>query len=86
VDIGNQRVAKQFAIRLSLIMFAVSVIESAVIGEPFHAGLTAAGTKALCFFGIGLLVGEIARRVVEENAIAEFAQADAAPPPGTQQS
>ncbi|TWU06765.1 hypothetical protein CA54_51640 [Symmachiella macrocystis] len=66
--------AKQFAIRLSLIMFAVSVIESAVTGEAFHAGLITAGTKAVCFFVIGLLVGEIARRVVEENAVAEFAE------------
>ncbi|WP_339911824.1 hypothetical protein [Symmachiella dynata] len=76
--------AKQFAIRLSLIMFAVSVIESAVTGEAFHVALIAAGTKAVCFFVIGLFVGEIARRVVEENAVAEFA--DITAPSAVQES
>ncbi len=76
--------AKQFAIRLSLILFAVSVIESAVIGEAFYSGLIAAGTKAACFFVIGLFVGEIARRVVEENAVAEFA--DTTAPSAVQES
>lgn len=76
--------AKQFAIRLSLIIFAVSVIESAVLGDAFHSGLIAAGTKAVCFFVIGLFVGEIARRVVEENAVAEFA--DTTTPSAVQES
>ena len=67
-------------------MFAVSVIESVVTGDTFHAGLTAAGMKALWFFGIGLFVGEIARRVVEENAIAEFANAEPESSPTTQDS
>ncbi len=65
-------------------MFAVSVIESVMTGEAFHAALTSAGIKAVFFFGVGLVIGEIARRVVEENAIAEFANVDAIPPQAAQ--
>jgi len=69
-DVG---VAKMFATRLSLIAFTVAVIEAIVLGQSFQDGLVAAGTRAAWFFGIGLIVGEICRRVVEENAAAEFA-------------
>lgn len=70
--------AKQFAIRLSLIAFAVGVIEALVAGDAFTTGLTSAGVKAICSYGIGLFVGHIAQRIVEENAAAEFGLEDVA--------
>ncbi len=72
--------AKQFAIRLSLIAFIVSIIESVFNGDSFQSGLINGGIKAVWFLGIGFVVGEIARRMIEENAALEFGLKEFKPP------
>ncbi len=77
--------AKQFAIRLSLIVFAAAVIEALVKGDEFATGIINGGLAAACGFGIGLIVGEIARRIIEENAAAEFGLNEIVAPPMVEQ-
>ncbi|MCH7990609.1 MAG: hypothetical protein IID46_15825 [Planctomycetes bacterium] len=68
--IGN--VASQFAARVSLIAFAMATLRGAIIGANFDDAMNSALFAALVFFGLGLIVGELARRTVEEIAQTEF--------------
>jgi hypothetical protein len=65
----------EFGLRLGLIAFAAISVQSVVFTTPFE---TAAGTAvgaAVAFFVVGLLCGEIARRVVEEGVRLELTRA-----------
>jgi uncharacterized membrane protein len=60
-------VAKQFACRISLIAFATATIRGAISGADFEGTISAALLALALFFGIGLVCGELARRLVEEH-------------------
>lgn len=64
--------ATQFAARLSLIAFATVTTEAVISGEAFQPGVKAALTALALSYAIGLVVGDLARRVIEENAAVEF--------------
>jgi len=76
-------VAKVFAARLSLITFTAVVIDSLISGMAFRDGIGSAMSTGAIAFGLGLIVGELARRIIEENAEAEFDLKDAPPIPTT---
>jgi len=67
-------VAAHFAAQLALIAFAVMQVQGMVLRGDFSTviktGLIAAGA----FFLLGLITGEVARRIVEETAEREFQQ------------
>jgi hypothetical protein len=67
-------VAVQFAGRLSLIAFATALVRGAICGAEFEATLQTALVALAAFYGLGLVFGELARRVTEEAAQAEFAR------------
>ena len=64
--------AGHFAFRLSLIAFATASLRGLIGGTDFSGGLKTALVAAALFYGLGLIVGEMARRVVEEHVQAEF--------------
>jgi len=61
-------VAIQFANRLSLIAFSTSSLRSAIGGTGFESGIQEALAALAIFYVLGLVLGELARRLVEENA------------------
>lgn len=68
--------ALQLASRLSLIAFATSLIRGLLVGSDFRATLQAGLFAAAAFYGLGLLLGELARRLVEEHVVAQLAHLD----------
>lgn len=68
--------AKLFAARLALIAFAVTLADALFSSRAFYPSLSSALIKAVLFYGIGFVVGELARRIIEENAEAEFKLSD----------
>jgi hypothetical protein len=69
-------VAVQFASRLSLVAFATMSVRGILTGADFEGALKAALIAAGLFYGLGLLLGELARRVIEENVANELASLD----------
>ena len=69
--------ALQFASRLSLLAFATMALRGVLDRSDFQATLEAALLLAAVFYGLGLFLGELARRVVEENVQAGFARLQA---------
>jgi len=69
-------VAGQFAFRLSLIAFATASLRGLIAGVTFSGGLKTALAAAALFYCLGLIVGEMARRVIEEHVQAEFDRID----------
>ena len=67
-------VAKQFASRLALIAFATAALRGLISGAAFQGSLQAALVAMAAFYGLGLVLGELARRVVEEQVTAEWAR------------
>lgn len=69
---------KQYATRLSLTAFATVLIRNIPPfgpGRDFSGTLQAALVAALAFYGIGLIFGELGRRIAEEAARNDFEQA-----------
>jgi len=66
------QVAGHFASRLSLIAFAAAIVQGLIDRAEFQGTLQTALLLLAVFFGLGFVVGEIARRVVEEGVQAEF--------------
>ena len=66
--------AVQFGYRLALISFATVALEGALTGTDFEGSLRAALLAGVVFFVLGLICGELARRVVEEQVAAELEQ------------
>ena len=58
----------QFAIRLSLIAFATASIRGLLNGDDFQGTIQGALVALAVFYGLGLIFGEWARRLVEDNA------------------
>jgi len=73
-----ETLARQFATRLALIAFATSVLRGLILGGDFEACIkTALGVMAV-FFAVGLMLGELARRLVEDSIEAGVARWQAA--------
>jgi len=65
-------VATQFASRLSLIAFATVAIRGLLCGADFFGTIQTALVALGMFYILGLVVGEAARRMVEENVKADL--------------
>lgn len=59
---------RQFAVQLALIAFAASTLRSLIDAVDFGSALQIALLHGVVFLGLGWVCGELARRVVEENA------------------
>ena len=68
----NFAVAGHFASQLALIAFAVCEARGLMVGGDFSATTKTALFAALVMSAFGYVTGELARRVVEESAQAEF--------------
>ena len=64
--------ALQFGYRLALIAFATATLRGALTGTDFEGTLNTALLAVVAFFVLGMICGELARRVVEEQVEAEF--------------
>jgi hypothetical protein len=67
-------VGGQFANRLSLIAFATGTLRGLLIGSEFSAAVKTSLIVLAVFYGVGYILGDLARRVVEESADVELAQ------------
>jgi hypothetical protein len=72
-------VATQFGSRLALIAFATATLRGLLAGADFEGTIQSALLAGLVFFVLGLVCGELARLVVEEQVEAEFEQMLSAP-------
>ena len=64
--------ALHYAFRLSLIAFATESVRGIVTHADFIGATQSALLAAVLFFGLGLVLGEVATRLVEESARASF--------------
>lgn len=81
--------ASQFANRLALIGFATITVRGLLAGSDFQGTIQAALLAMAVFFAVGFVIGELARRVVEEAVDLEIARklaANATAPPATRQA
>ncbi len=72
--VGVSPVAKQFAYRLSLIAFATMTVRGLLAGSDFHGTIQTALLAVALLYAVGLIIGELARNVVEESVDAEIAR------------
>jgi hypothetical protein len=72
-------VAEQFAPRLALIATMTVFGRGMFAGGDFAGTVKTAAVAAVVFFVLGLLVGEIARRLIEEHVRGEAAANDDGP-------
>ncbi|MEX0702480.1 MAG: hypothetical protein WD069_10330 [Planctomycetales bacterium] len=66
--------AARFASRLALIAFAAATIRGLLEGADFQGTLTTGLAAVAVFYGLGLVLGDLSRKLVEEHAQAEFAR------------
>lgn len=64
--------ALHYAFRLSLIAFATESVRGILSHADFIGATQSALVAAVIFFGLGLVLGEVATRLVEESARASF--------------
>jgi hypothetical protein len=80
-------VASQFANRLALIGFATITVRGLLAGSDFPGTIQSALVALAVYFAVGFVIGELARRVVEEAVELEIARhfaATATTPPTRQ--
>ena len=65
-------VAANYACRFAMIAFGTTVLRGAMGGSDFEGTVWAALAATAVFYGLGFVLGELARRVVEEHAAAEW--------------
>ena len=70
--------ASQFAYRLSLIAFATTTVRGLLSGADFYGTIQTALLALGLFCLVGLIIGELARRVVEESVDTQIARSIAA--------
>ena len=70
--------AQQFASRLALLVFAASAAERIWSDADLSGTLTTVLLRTAVFYGLGLVCGELARQLVEEDAEREFKTLQAA--------
>jgi hypothetical protein len=68
------RVATQFAKRLALISFATAALRGLFGEADFFATMQTALVSLGAFYVLGLVLGEVARRIVEENIRTQLAR------------
>ncbi len=61
-----------FAFQLALIAFATVTLKAVVNRADLEGSLTSALITGVAFGGLGLITGELARRIVEEQVQTEF--------------
>ena len=66
--------AAQFAVRLALIAFAAVSFRGVIDRALFYETVSLALTAGCFFLGLGLIVGELAKRTSEELARNDFDQ------------
>ena len=66
--------ARQFAVRLALVAFAAATIRGLIEADDFAGTVQSALWQGTAFFGLGWVCGELAGKVVEENARQEAAR------------
>ena len=64
----------QYAFRLSLIAFATAALRGLMAGSDFEGTMHSALMILALFFALGWIIGELARRVVEEQVEVEIPQ------------
>ncbi len=64
--------ALHYAFRLSLIAFATESVRGIISHTDFLGATQSALIAAVIFFGLGLVFGEVASRLVEESVRASF--------------
>lgn len=67
-----------YAQQLALIAFATVLLQAAGSGAAFETTVTLGLQVLVLFYVVGALLGEMARRVVEDSVTAEFRQTAAA--------
>ena len=67
-------VATQFAKRLALIAFATAALRGLFCEADFFATMQTALVSLGAFYVLGLILGEAARRIVEENVRTQLAR------------
>ena len=67
-----KNVAWQFATRISMITFATVCLRGMLSGSEFLGTIRTALFAGAGFYCLGVILGEIARRVVEESVQSEF--------------
>jgi hypothetical protein len=67
-------VATQFAKRLALISFATAALRGLFCEADFFATMQTALVSLGAFYVLGLVLGEVARRIVEENIRTQLAR------------
>lgn len=65
--------AHKFGLQLSLIGFATITFQGLISGADFSSCFQSALLVLVVFYLLGVVLGELARRLVEENAVAEVA-------------
>ena len=60
------------ACRLALIAFATVALRGALYGSEFRTVLILAIKIGAAFFGIGMIIGELARRLMEDIVISKI--------------
>jgi hypothetical protein len=70
----NDTVSTQFAGRLSLIAFATAAVRGLWFQADFLGTIQTALVSLGVFYVLGLVIGEAARRIVEENAKADLVE------------
>ena len=71
-SIRAKNVVWQFATRVSMIAFATVCLRGMLLGSEFLGTIRTALLAGACFYCLGAILGEIARRVVEESVQSEF--------------
>lgn len=70
--------ARRIAAVLALVVFAVCVIAGLGAGNTFETVLTKALVGMAATFGVGLVVGAVAQKMIDENLAAEAGKLAAA--------
>jgi hypothetical protein len=79
-----ETVSTQFASRLSLIAFATAAVRGLLSQADFYGTIQTALVALGVFYVLGLVIGDAARRIVEENAKADLVERfSSASVPGT---
>ncbi|MCA9067344.1 MAG: hypothetical protein KDA84_00370 [Planctomycetaceae bacterium] len=61
-----------FGLRLAVIAFSVKCLTGVIDGQDFETTIQSALLAGGIFWGLGLILGELARHVIEEHVRAEF--------------
>ena len=69
-SVSDGPVATHIACRLALIAFATVALRGVLEGSEFRSSLRLALQVAAGVFGVGIVIGELARRLIEDMVLA----------------